>query len=222
MKEIKSLPVKRQVSVSGILKKLGVSRSGYNAWKKRVPSDTSVRRAVLKEKIQKIYEESHQNYGAPKITAELRKSGEYVSEKTVGNYMRQMGIKAHWVKPYIQTTIDSDFSQKLKNILNEEFNPAHPDAVWCSDITYIWTFEGFVYLTSVMDLYSRKIISWVLSETLEASHVVECVEKAKRVRNVEKPLIFHCDRGCQYVSEAFQKATKGMIHSYSKESISMG
>ncbi|MFQ8955665.1 MAG: IS3 family transposase [Mediterraneibacter gnavus] len=90
--------------------------------------------------MQKIYEESHQNYGAPKITAELRKSGEYVSEKTVGNYMRQMGIKAHWVKPYIQTTIDSDFSQKLKNILNEEFNPAHPDAVWCSDITYIWTF----------------------------------------------------------------------------------
>ena len=217
MKEIKFLPVKRQVSVSGILKKLGVSRSGYNAWKKRVPSDTSVRRAVLKEKIQKIYEESHQNYGAPKITAELRKSGEYVSEKTVGNYMRQMGIKAHWVKPYIQTTIDSDFSQKLKNILNEEFNPAHPDAVWCSDITYIWTFEGFVYLTSVMDLYSRKIISWVLSETLEASHVVECVEKAKRVRNVEKPLIFHCDRGCQYVSEAFQKATKVMIHSYSKK-----
>ena len=173
VKEIKSLPVKRQASVSGILKKLGVSRSGYNAWKKRVPSDTSVRRAVLKEKIQKIYEESHQNYGAPKITAELRKSGEYVSEKTVGNYMRQMGIKAHWVKPYIQTTKDSDFSQKLKNILNEEFNPTHPDAVWCSDITYIGTFEGFVYLTSVMDLYSRKIISWVLSETLEASHVVE-------------------------------------------------
>ncbi|MFR2724574.1 IS3 family transposase, partial [Sellimonas intestinalis] len=200
MKEIKSLPVKRQASVSGILKKLGVSRSGYNAWKKRVPSDTSVRRAVLKEKIQKIYEESHQNYGAPKITAELRKSGEYVSEKTVGNYMRQMGIKAHWVKPYIQTTKDSDFSQKLKNILNEEFNPAHPDAVWCSDITYIGTFEGFVYLTSVMDLYSRKIISWVLSETLEASHVVEFLGfflgrarpfQVYRKLKIDFPLSFH-------------------------------
>ena len=119
VEEIKALPVKRQVSVSGILKKLDVSRSGYHAWKKRVPSDTSVRRAVLKEKIQKIYEDSHQNYGAPKITAELRKSGERVSEKTVGNYMRQMGIKAQWVKPYIQTTIDSDFSQELKNILNK-------------------------------------------------------------------------------------------------------
>lgn len=159
VEEINTLPVKRQVSVSGILKKLGVSRSGYHAWKQRVPSDTAIRRAVLKEKIKDIYNSSHQNYGAPKITAELQKSGECIAEKTVGNYMRQMGIKAQWVKPYVQTTIDSDFSRKLKNILDEEFNPEHPDAVWCSDITYIWTFEGFVYLTSVMDLYSRKIIS---------------------------------------------------------------
>ena len=180
IEEINALPVKRQVSVSGILKKLGVSRSGYHAWRKRAPSNTEMRRAALKEKIQEIYDESHQNYGAPKITAELQKSGEQVSEKTVGNYMRQMGIKAQWVKQYVQTTMDSDFSQKLKNILNEEFNPEHPDAVWCSDITYIWTFEGFVYLTSIMDLYSRKIVSWVLSETLEATHVVKCIEKAKK------------------------------------------
>ena len=101
--------------------------------------------------------------------------------------------------------------------MNEKFNPEHPDAVWCSDITYIWTYEGFVYLTSIMDLYSRKIISWVLSETLEASHVVKCIEKAKQSRHIENPLIFHCDRGCQYVSEAFHKATEGMIHSYSKK-----
>ena len=171
MEEIKALPVKRRVSVSGILKKLGRFTFGLSCMEKTGSfGDTSVRRAILKEKIQKIYEDSHQNYGAPKITAELRKSGERVSEKTVGNYMRQMGIKAQWVKPYIQTTpSDSDFSQELKNILNEEFNPTQPDAVWCSDSPYIWTFEGFVYLTSVMDLYSRKIISWVLSETLEAS-----------------------------------------------------
>ena len=135
--------------------------------------------------------------------------------------MRQMGIKAHWVKPYIQTTINS-ISARNSKISSTECNPAHPDAVWCSDITYIWTFEGFVYLTSVMDLYSRKIISWVLSETLEASHVVECVEKAKRVRNVEKPLIFHCDRGMQYVSEAFQKSNQRYDSQLFKESISMG
>lgn len=131
--------------------------------------------------------------------------------------MRQMGLKAQWVKPYTVTTIDSDFSAKLKNILDEKFNPNEPDAVWVSDITYIWTFEGFVYLTSIMDLFSRKIIAWVLSTTLEAVHVVDCVEKAKQRRNITKPLIFHCDRGCQYVSDAFRTATSGMINSYSKK-----
>lgn len=84
---------------------------------------------------------------------------------------------------YTHTTIDSDFSQSLKNILDEKFNPEQPDAVWVSDITYIWTFEGFVYLTSIMDLYSRKIIAWEFSNTLEASHVVRCIEKAKAKRN---------------------------------------
>lgn len=217
VKEINDLPVKRHVSVSGILKKLGVSRSGYNAWKNRVPSDTEIHRDIIKEKIQDIYKASHQNYGAPKITAELNKSGEHIAEKTVGNYMRQMGIKAQWIKPYIQTTIDSDFSSDLKNVLDEKFNPEYPDTVWVSDITYIWTFEGFVYLTSVMDLYSRKIIAWELSETLEAIHVVRCIEQAKAKRNINKPLVFHNDRGCQYVSEVFRNATEEMINSYSKK-----
>ena len=112
--------------------------------------------------------------------------------------MRQMGIKAQRVKPYAQTTIDSDFSKELHNILQQQFNPEQPDAVWVSDITYIWTFEGLVYLTSIMDLYSRKIIAWVLNETLGASHVVDCVEKAKRTRSITQPLIIHTDRGCLY------------------------
>ena len=114
VEEINNLPVKRQVSVSGILKKLDVSRSGYNAWKKRVPSDTSIRRTVLKEKIQKIYDDSHQNYGAPKIAAELRKSGENIAEKTVGNYMRQMGIKAQWIKARARKALmDAGFGDRL-------------------------------------------------------------------------------------------------------------
>ena len=92
--------------------------------------------------------------------------------------MRELGIKAQYVKPYTVTTIEPDLSSRLRNILKEKFNPEEPDAVWCSDITYIWTYEGFVYLTSIMDLYSRKIISWVLSNTLEAKYVVKAVEKA--------------------------------------------
>lgn len=184
-------PVKHRVSVSGVLKRLGVSRSSYNAWKKRGPSATARHRGEVKEKILKIYEDSYQNYGAPKITWELWKGGEKIAVKTVANYMRQMGIKAQWVKPYTKTTIDSDFSKELKNILNEQFNPEQPDAVWVSDITYIWTFDGFVYLTSIMDLYSRKIIAWVLSQILEASHVVDCIEKAKKIRSITQYAALH-------------------------------
>lgn len=186
---------KRRVSVSGMLKHLGVSRSGYHAWLKRVPSNTEKRREAVKAKIQDIYDESKQNYGAPKITKEFRKSGEIISERTVGKYMKQMGIKAQWVKPWTITTKDSDFSSELKNILDEQFNPERPNAVWCSDITYIWTIDGFVYLTSIMDLYSRKIIAWTLSKTLEVSCVIETIKKAKARRNIDKPLILHSDRG---------------------------
>lgn len=209
--------MKRRVSVSGVLKHLGVSRSGYHAWLNRIPSEATQRKMRIMEKIRQLHDESYQIYGAPKIARELHKMGERITEKTVGNYMRQMGLKAHWVKPYIQTTIDPEFSNSLKNILDEQFNPEEPNAVWVSDITYIWTFEGFVYLTSIMDLFSRKIISWVLGRTLEAVHVVEAVEKAKKTRFVDNPLVFHSDRGVQYVSQRFLAATEGMINSYSKK-----
>jgi len=208
---------KRRLNVSGVLKILGVSRSGYLRFKKKVPSDRELRKCAIKERILEIYHDSHQNYGAPKITECLRKEGEIISEKTVGNYMKEMGIKAQYIKPYTVTTIDSDFSSKLKNILEENFNPPAPDASWCSDITYIWTLEGFVYLTSIMDLYSRKIISWVLSDTLEAKWVIEAVSKAKAARKVEKPLVMHTDRGIQYVCKEYINATEGMERSYSKK-----
>ena len=113
-----------------MLKILGISSSGYYAWLNRLPSK--------------------QNYGTPKITIELQKSGEIISERTVGKYMKEMGIKAQWVRPYAITTKDSDFSHSLQNILDENFNPERPNAVWCSDITYIWTINRFVYLTSIL------------------------------------------------------------------------
>ncbi len=207
----------RRLNVTGVLKILGVSRSGYYNGKKRLPSQRELRKNAIKEKILEIYNESHQNYGAPKITACLKKAGNVIAEKTVGNYMREIGIKAQYIKPYTATTIDSDFSEKLENVLKEEFNPSEPDAVWCSDITYLWTRAGFVYLTSIMDLYSRKIIAWVLSDNLEAKWVIEAVKKAKAVRKVTKPLILHSDRGSQYVSKEYKRITENMQCSYSKK-----
>jgi len=208
---------KRRVSVSGMLKYLGVSRSGYLAWLNRVPSDVQKRKETVMTKIRYIYDESKQNYGAPKITKELQKDGEIISERTVGKYMKEMGLKAQWIKPWTVTTKDSDFSNELQNILDEDFNPDRPNAVWCSDITYIWTVEGFVYLTSIMDLYSRKIIAWTLSQTLEVSCVIDTINKAKARRKTDLPLIIHSDRGSQYVSKEYRKATAKMQCSYSKK-----
>lgn len=208
---------KRHASVSGILHYLGVSTSGYYAWKKHIPSKTENHRNEMKGRIQEIYQQSHQIYGAPKITAVLQQSGHSISQRTTGKYMRQMGLHALWVRHWTRTTVNSDFDLKLQNILNEQFNPSAPNTVWVSDITYIWTDEGFVYLTSVMDLFSRKILAWVLSRTLEAKYVVETVQKAVSERRGAKPRVFHNDRGKQYVSREFLKETQGMINSYSKK-----
>ena len=204
----------RRVSISGMLKKLGVSRSGYRAFLHRKPSASQQRKEAIKESIKQIHDDSKQNYGAPKITQELRKSGETIAERTVGKYMNEMGLRAQWVKPWT-TTRDSDFSKELHNILDEQFNPDRPNAVWCTDITYIWTFDGFVYLTSIMDLFARKIIAWTLSETMEVSCVIDTINKAKEHRNTDLPLIIHSDRGSQYVSQAYRDATQKMTRSYS-------
>ena len=215
--EVRRNNPKRRVSISGILHYIGVSTSGYYAWIRHKPSVSETRRDQMKDKIQDIYQRSYQIYGAPKITAIMQQQGTPISERTTGKYMREMGIRARWVKHWTRTTTNSDFDLRLKNILNEQFNPSNPDQVWVSDITYIWTDNGFVYLTSVMDLFSRRILAWTLSSTLEAKYVVETIQKAIRERNGVRPRIFHNDRGCQYVSQEFLNATREMTNSYSKK-----
>lgn len=167
------------------------------------------------KEIRAIHEESHRIYGAPKIAAKMRQKGDRVSERTVGKYMKETGIRACYRKHRTCTTKEPDFSSELKNILERDFQPERPDAAWCTDITYIWTYEGFVYLVSIMDLYSRKIIAWTLGETLEAKWVLEAVRKAKEERRVTKPLVIHSDRGVQYTSGDYERETKGMERSYS-------
>lgn len=198
-----------------MLKFLGVSRSGYYSFLNRKISACKQRKEAIKKKIQIIYNDSKQNYGAPKITKELRKTGEKIAERTVGKYMREMGIKAQWIKPWTKTTRNSDFNNELHNILDKQFNPKRTNAVWCTDITYIWTQNGFVYLNCVMDLFARKIIAWTLADTMEVSTVVETINKAKARRNIYMPLIIHSDRGSQYVSNAWRNATRSMQRSYS-------
>ena len=132
--------------------------------------------------------------------------------------MSEMDIKARYIKKYIVTTKDSDFGTHLTNILAREYNPLNPNELWCTDITYIWTRSGFVYLTSVMDLFSKKIIAWVISNSLNTDAVVKCIEKSKARRNLSNPVIIHSDRGSQYVSHKYYEVLgKELIPSYSRK-----
>jgi|SRR5690554_3994068 len=107
--------------------------------------------------------------------------------------MKQMGIKAHYVK---KTTIDSDLSNILINHVKRNFSVSRPNAIWFTDITYIWTrYDKFVYLTSIIDLFSRKIIAWELTYNLDVTCITKSIEKAKAIRTVDRPLIIHSDRG---------------------------
>jgi len=172
----------------------------------------------MKEQIVQVHEESYQIYGAPKITEILIRTGHQISQRTVSKYMKEEGIKAHYIKPYTITTRDSNFSSRLKNVLKRDFAPTKPDSAWCSDITYIWTQTGFVYLTSIMDLYSRKIIAWELSNSLSVEGIISCINKAKRTRNFTNPIIMHSDRGIQYVSNDYKSnLSSGFILSYSRK-----
>ena len=197
---------------------LGVSSSGYYDWLKRPISNQERKKIQVKKEIKKIHEASFKIYGAPKITAVLHKSGISISERTVSGYMKEDEIRARYRKPYTATTLHSNFSNQLKDILKRDFKPDSPNTVWCTDITYVWTRVGFVYLTSVMDLYSKKIIAWELSENLNTDSVVKCIEKAKRRRITDEPVIIHSDRGSQYISKKYLEVCgEALIPSYSRK-----
>ena len=127
----------RVISIRAICKIIGISRSGFTSWLHHKKSNQQSKKEKIMKMVRDIYEKSKEVYGAPKITHILRKEGLKISQKTVSNYMREMGIKACYINPKTRTTISKDFSSKLKNILKRDFNPERPDAAWCTDITYI-------------------------------------------------------------------------------------
>ena len=210
---------KHEVSVNGVLKKLSVSSSGYYSWKNREkPSRRELERETIKEEIKEIYEKSNKVYGAPKITKELEKKGRCVSQKTVSKYMKAMDLRAIWVRKY-KASRREKVEDELKDILKREFNPPMSNMVWVTDITYIYTDKGFVYLSSVMDLYSRKIISWEVSDRLTVEIVLRTINKAKSMRKLDRALIIHSDRGSQYTSGEYEKVTSHpqISRSYSRK-----
>jgi len=184
---------------------MGVSRSGYYKWKNRKPSQQEQRRKKLMKQIQHHFYAFKRRYGSNKIAAKLREDGWVVSTKTVARLMKAMGLRSCTVKKYKATTNSKHNLPVYKNILNRGFNVAAPNKVWVTDITYISTAQGWVYLASVMDLFSRKIVGWSLGERMTKELVLEAFDKACERQKPPPELIHHSDRGSQYASAEYRE-----------------
>ena len=197
---------------------LQVSSSGYYRWKRKIISNRILKMNLIKEKITSIYFESKQRYGSPRIAIELKSLDYKISRITVAKYMKQMGLRSKLSKKFKITTDTKHNYLTVENVLNRQFTPSLPSKVWVSDITYIHTKEGFLYLTTIIDLYDRKIIGWSLSETMSTQDTILVAWRmATRNRNVEQGLIFHSDRGVQYANNKFVN----VLNSYKKITRSM-
>jgi len=158
----------------------------------------------LKQEIRRIYHKNRQRYGSPRIHQKLLREGYQVSKKRVERLMQELDICAVAKKKYKATT-DSDHSQPVaENYLNRKFTPDQPNQSWVADITYIWTAEGWLYLATIMDLFSRKIIGWSLRDRLTKDLVIGALDMALKQRNLSSDLLLHSDRGSQYASELYQ------------------
>lgn len=197
---------RQEFGVERMCKVFKISRSGYYDWLKRKPSKRALETQRLKEQVHTLYRGSKGRYGSPKITDELRDNGWKVSRPRVARIMRSEGLKSIVSKKFKVVTTDSRHNLPIaKNLLNREFAAEAPGRKWVSDITYIPTRQGWMYLTIIMDLYDRKIIGWALSTTMAARDSVLAAWKMAVLNRsfIPDQLIFHSDRGIQYASSVF-------------------
>ncbi|UOE93515.1 IS3 family transposase [Alkalihalobacillus sp. LMS39] len=190
---------------------LSVSKSGYYKWvssQNRESTEREKKRDELKKKIQQSFHTSFGTYGSPRVHDDLIDLGYIVSQKTVARLMKEMGLKATPEEKYIVTT-DSNHDERIyPNLLNQNFKVDSPNKVWVTDITYIWTLEGWVYLASVMDLFSRKIVGWSQSSSMKKDLPLKALQMAITTRQPPEGLIHHSDRGSQYCSTDYIQTLK--------------
>lgn len=198
---------------------LCVSRSGYYAWQRRQPSARSQRRATLSAAIREAHVASRKTYGSPRVTAALNRRGVLCCVNTVARIMRQAGLAAQSKRRFKVTTDSGHDLPTAPNRLDRRFARTRPNEAWVSDITFIATDEGWLYLATEMDLFSRKIVGWAMGDRLDARLVIDALDMAIARRRPEAGLLHHSDRGCQYASRAFRRllAGHGMICSMSRK-----
>jgi transposase InsO family protein len=187
-------------------KQLGVSRSGYYAWQKRGPSRRRQRDAELVVHIKESHTESRGTYGSPRVLDDLKEKGFQVGRKRVARLMREAGITGKAPKPFRRTTDSKHNLEVVENLLERKFEASGSDQRWATDITYVRTWQGWLYLAVVIDLFSRRVVGWSMATHMRTSLVLGALKMALGRRLPRPGLLHHSDRGSQYASHDYREA----------------
>jgi transposase InsO family protein len=187
---------------------LDVSRSRYYAWRRRSQGFRQQENERLLEKIKEAHQMSRRTYGSPRITVELNANGTPCGKNRIARLMRLHGIFAKTKRRFRVTTHSNHNLPVAENLLNRRFETDKPNKVWLSDITYIRTQEGWLYLSTVLDLFNRQVIGWSMDDRLTQDLVLQALHQALGRRKADPGVIFHSDRGSQYAGHAFRSVLK--------------
>lgn len=209
---------RRRWPVGVMCRVLKVSRSGFYRWRNHKPSARQLRQERLLQKIRIAYRQNQELYGSPRVYRALLIDGEMVSRNTVAKLMRQAKMRAKTRRRFVPRTTDSRHHQPVAgNLLARDFQACAPDRKWVADITYVPTDQGWLYVAAVLDCFSRKIVGWAMSQSLEADLAGDALHMALHQRQPGPELIHHSDRGVQYASDDYQQllARRGITPSMS-------
>ena len=189
---------------------LKVSRSAFYQWTKYGESPKAREDKALKVRITELFDKSGKTYGAKRISLDLHDEGLNCGKFRTLRLMKELGLTTKAKRKYKATTDSNHGKETAPNLLGQKFAVAVPDRVWVGDITYVWTHEGWLYLAVVIDLFSRKVVGWAMSDRIKRGLVISAFNMAVRSRNPLPDLIFHSDKGSQYCSDDFKKTLKGV------------
>lgn len=184
---------------------LQVNKSTYYEWKQRGAQVINADTFALCSRMKALFIQSRESLGSRGLMRQLRKEGFVVGRYRVRRLMKQRGLVVKIKRKYRVTTQSKHNLPVAENVLNREFNPQKPNQAWVSDITYVWTVQGWLYLAVVMDLYSRRIVGWCMDRTMTQALVIRALMMAINLRRPPSGLIHHSDRGSQYAGEAYQR-----------------
>ena len=193
-------------STTTLCRFLGVSRSGYYQWKQAKPIKLAIWQSQLDQRVKDCFDTFEARYGAVRIHRELRHThGWFYNLKTIEKSLKRQGLVAKAAKKFKATTNSKHSLPVADNLLAQNFEAKRPNEKWCQDITYLWTTEGWLYLAVVIDLFSRQVVGWSMSERMTATLVCDALQMALFRRKFPQGVIVHSDRGSQYCSHAFQR-----------------